>query len=37
VWTARNEADRRLLRGERCVVIRVDRLTIFLEPEGVRA
>ena len=37
VWTARNEADRRLLRGERCVVVRVDRLTIFLEPEGVRA
>jgi membrane protein implicated in regulation of membrane protease activity len=37
VWTARNSSGIVLPRGQRCVVVRVDRLTIFLEPEGARA
>jgi inner membrane protein len=37
VWTARNAASTALLRGERCVVVRVDQLTVFIEPEGARA
>jgi membrane protein implicated in regulation of membrane protease activity len=37
VWTARNATDRPLVRGQRCVVIRVDRLMIILESEGARA
>jgi membrane protein implicated in regulation of membrane protease activity len=37
VWSARNTTTSALKRGERCRVVRVDRLTIFLEPEGVRA
>ena len=37
VWTARNATDGPLLRGQRCVVVRVDRLMIILEPEGARA
>jgi membrane protein implicated in regulation of membrane protease activity len=36
VWTARNHAKVALQRGQRCVVVSVDRLTIFIEPEGVR-
>ena len=36
VWTARNRAAAPLVRGQRCTVVSVDRLTIFLEPEGVR-
>jgi membrane protein implicated in regulation of membrane protease activity len=36
VWTARNHAKVPLARGQRCTVVSVDRLTIFLEPEGVR-
>lgn len=36
VWTARNTTAGLLVRGQRCVVVRVDRLTIFLEPEGAR-
>ena len=36
VWTARNRAALPLAKGERCTVVAVDRLTIFLEPEGVR-
>jgi membrane protein implicated in regulation of membrane protease activity len=37
VWSARNTTTSPLKRGERCRVVRVDRLMIFLEPEGVRA
>jgi membrane protein implicated in regulation of membrane protease activity len=37
VWTARNSSPVALPRGQRCTVVRVDRLTIFLEPEGARA
>ena len=36
VWTARNRAAIPLRKGQRCTVVSVDRLTIFLEPEGVR-
>jgi inner membrane protein len=36
VWTARNHAKVALQKGQRCVVVSVDRLTIFIEPEGVR-
>jgi membrane protein implicated in regulation of membrane protease activity len=36
VWTARNRAPVRLRQGQRCTVVSVDRLTIFIEPEGVR-
>jgi inner membrane protein len=36
VWTARNHAATPLTVGQRCTVVSVDRLTIFLEPEGVR-
>jgi membrane protein implicated in regulation of membrane protease activity len=37
VWSARNASGSALRQGERCRVIRVDRLMIFLEPEGARA
>lgn len=37
VWSARNSSGSALLRGERCRVVQVDRLMIFLEPEGARA
>jgi inner membrane protein len=37
VWTARNSSALAIIRGQRCTVVRVDRLTIFLQPEGVRA
>lgn len=37
VWTARNSSRVALPRGQRCTVVRVDRLTIFLEPEGARS
>jgi membrane protein implicated in regulation of membrane protease activity len=36
VWSARNAANVAVLRGQRCTVVRVDRLLIFLEPEGAR-
>jgi hypothetical protein len=36
VWSARNRAERPLAPGERCRVVRVDQLMIFIEPEGVR-
>ena len=36
-WTARNTSGATLARGQRCRVMRVDRLMIFLEPEGARA
>jgi inner membrane protein len=37
VWTARNSSSLAVIRGQRCTVVRVERLTIFLQPEGVRA
>jgi membrane protein implicated in regulation of membrane protease activity len=37
VWSARNTAAGPLLRGQRCIVVRVDRLTIYIQPEGARA
>jgi membrane protein implicated in regulation of membrane protease activity len=36
VWSARNQTPAILTRGQRCVVVRVERLTIVLEPEGAR-
>jgi membrane protein implicated in regulation of membrane protease activity len=36
VWSARNAAKVPVIRGARCTVVRVDRLMIFLEPEGAR-
>ena len=35
-WSARNSSTGVLQRGQRCRVVRVDRLMIFLEPEGAR-
>lgn len=37
VWSARNSGITRLARGQRCRVVRVERLMIFLEPEGARS
>jgi inner membrane protein len=37
VWTARNAAPVAVARGQRCTVTAVDRLTILITPEGVRA
>ena len=34
VWSARNRANAVLRKGQRCTVVAVDRLMIFLEPEG---
>ena len=36
VWSARNRAARTVARGERCRVVTVDQLMIFIEPEGAR-
>src|SRR5688572_3849923 len=36
VWSARNRANAAVRRGQRCTVVAVDRLMIFVEPEGVR-
>ena len=33
IWSARNVGGRPILRGERCLVKRVDGLTIYLRPE----
>ena len=35
-WTARNRTAVTLTKGQRCIVVAVERLTIILEPEGVR-
>jgi inner membrane protein len=35
-WTARNGTGATLARGQRCRVVRVERLMIVLEPEGAR-
>jgi membrane protein implicated in regulation of membrane protease activity len=37
VWTARNRSGGVLSKGQRCRVVSVDRLMLFLEPEGARA
>ena len=37
VWSARNQATATLSRGERCKVVDVDRLMIFLKPERERS
>jgi inner membrane protein len=37
VWSARNPGTLPIARGQRCVVVSVDRLIIVLEPEGARA
>ena len=36
VWSARNRGNAAVRKGQRCTVVAVDRLMIFLEPEGVR-
>ena len=36
VWTARNRAALAVHKGQRCTVTAVDRLMIFVEPEGAR-
>jgi inner membrane protein len=36
VWTARNVSTSALPKGRRCVVARVDRLTLLITPEGAR-
>jgi len=36
VWSARNSSATPLKRGQRCRVVKVERLMIFLEPEGAR-
>ena len=37
VWSARNRAAAAVRKGQRCTVVAVDRLMIFVEPEGVRS
>jgi membrane protein implicated in regulation of membrane protease activity len=34
VWSARNSSPGVIARGQRCTVVRAERLMIFLEPEG---
>jgi inner membrane protein len=34
IWTARNASGNPIARGRRCSVVRVDRLMLFIEPEG---
>ena len=36
VWSARNQAGAPVRKGQRCTVVAVDRLMIFVEPEGAR-
>jgi hypothetical protein len=36
-WSARNSSTVALARGQRCRVVRVERLMIYLEPEGAPA
>jgi membrane protein implicated in regulation of membrane protease activity len=36
VWSARNASPIAIIRGQRCRVVRVDGLMIFLEAEGMR-
>jgi membrane protein implicated in regulation of membrane protease activity len=37
VWSARNQDGAMLARGQRCKVVNVDRLMIFLKPESERS
>ena len=37
VWSARNQDATTLVRGERCKVVSVDRLTILIKPERERS
>ena len=37
VWSARNNTGATLKRGQRCKVVKVERLMLFLEPEGARS
>jgi membrane protein implicated in regulation of membrane protease activity len=37
VWSARNQDSATLARGQRCTVVDVDRLMIFLKPERERS
>jgi inner membrane protein len=37
VWSARNQDSAPLARGQRCKVVEVDRLMIFLKPERERS
>ena len=37
VWSARNQDSMAIVRGERCKVVGVDRLMIFLKPERERS
>ena len=37
VWSARNQDTAAILRGQRCTVVQVDRLMIFLKPERERS
>jgi inner membrane protein len=37
VWSARNQDAATIARGERCKVVDVDRLMIFLKPERERS
>jgi inner membrane protein len=37
VWTARNSSPAPVVRGQRCVVVRVVQLMVFIEPEGASA
>jgi inner membrane protein len=34
IWSARNASSAPVTRGRRCSVVRVDRLMLFIEPEG---
>lgn len=36
-WTARNATSSPLVRGTRCRVVRIDGLTVHVEPEGAHA
>jgi hypothetical protein len=36
VWSARNSSTAPLRRGQRCRVVKVERLMVFLESEGAR-
>jgi membrane protein implicated in regulation of membrane protease activity len=36
VWSARNSGEAPIARGQRCRVVHVDRLMIFLVAEGAR-
>ena len=37
VWSARNASPVGIVRAQRCTVTRVERLLIFIEPEGARS